>query len=139
MALEKLYTASNAMEAHLVANLLQQQAVPATVIGEVLAAAQGGLPPTPETQPSVWVPTENLDDAREIVESYMRADVAPAGPAWTCPACGEMIEGQFGQCWRCGAEREPAAAPAEKPSADLMMDDVPDPDVEDWEIGRAHV
>ena len=22
-------------------------------------------------------------------------------PAWVCPNCGETIEAQFGQCWKC--------------------------------------
>ena len=22
---------------------------------------------------------------------------------WTCPGCGEEVEGQFAQCWNCGA------------------------------------
>jgi hypothetical protein len=28
-----------------------------------------------------------------------------AAEPWTCPQCGERIEGQFGVCWQCGAER----------------------------------
>ena len=26
--------------------------------------------------------------------------------AWTCPSCGEKLEGQFGSCWKCGANRK---------------------------------
>jgi predicted amidophosphoribosyltransferase len=25
--------------------------------------------------------------------------------SWLCPGCGETIEGQFSDCWQCGAER----------------------------------
>ncbi len=31
---------------------------------------------------------------------------APAGlDAWTCPGCGQEVEGQFDACWNCGAPR----------------------------------
>jgi hypothetical protein len=25
----------------------------------------------------------------------------PMPPPWICPQCGEELEGQFGQCWKC--------------------------------------
>ena len=32
-----------------------------------------------------------------------RQPAGPAPPGWTCPSCQEVNEGQFGQCWNCGA------------------------------------
>ena len=29
---------------------------------------------------------------------------------WVCARCGERLEGQFAQCWNCGADR-PAQGP----------------------------
>jgi hypothetical protein len=135
MALEKLYTATETMEAHFVANMLEGRGVPASVAGETLAAARGGLPPTPETQPSVWVPAERLAEAKAILTEYLDGPAAqPERPAWNCPACGETIEGQFSQCWNCGADRyAPPEEPEEIPSTHLTLDDVPNPDDEQWE------
>ena len=28
---------------------------------------------------------------------------------WTCPRCGERLEGQFTDCWQCGSPRPPPA------------------------------
>jgi len=30
----------------------------------------------------------------------------PHGAPWKCPKCGEMLESQFGACWKCGALRK---------------------------------
>jgi hypothetical protein len=35
---------------------------------------------------------------------------------WTCPKCGEKVEGQFDSCWSCGTKRDgtpPAKPPQE--------------------------
>jgi predicted RNA-binding Zn-ribbon protein involved in translation (DUF1610 family) len=44
--------------------------------------------------------------ARGLIDEALRP--APDAAAWQCPACGERIEAQFAQCWRCAAEPEPA-------------------------------
>lgn len=42
------------------------------------------------------------DRAREIL-----AEAPTPGPAapWTCPGCGEEVEGNFDSCWNCGRAR----------------------------------
>ena len=42
--------------------------------------------------------------ARELVEQELHGPGLEE-PAWTCPGCGERIEGQFTECWNCGRER----------------------------------
>jgi hypothetical protein len=32
---------------------------------------------------------------------------------WTCPKCGEAIEGQFDSCWKCAGKEGQTAAPAQ--------------------------
>jgi len=51
----------------------------------------------------VWILFEkDLEAAEAILRSlYVPKDL----PDWRC-ACGEACEGQFTQCWRCGAYRE---------------------------------
>ena len=67
---------------------------------ELVAYLDGELPPA-ECQAEVWVGEAD----RAQAERLLRDDAPPAGPAWTCPACGERMEPQFAQCWRCGATR----------------------------------
>jgi hypothetical protein len=44
-----------------------------------------------------------IDEALQPVE---------AAEPWQCPGCGERIEAQFSQCWRCaGVPAAPGQAP----------------------------
>ena len=44
----------------------------------------------------------DAERAREILPAI---PVSAAGPSWTCPGCGEEVEGNFDTCWNCGRER----------------------------------
>lgn len=81
-------------------NLLEAEGIRATVRNEMLSSAMGELPPA-ECQAEVWVESE-ADAAR--AEQILREGPAPTGTPWTC-ACGEALEAQFLQCWRCGSSR----------------------------------
>ena len=82
-------------------NLLETEGIRVTVRNEMLSSAMGELPPA-ECQAEVWVERE-ADAAR--AERILREGPAPAGTPWTC-ACGETLEAQFLQCWRCGSGRD---------------------------------
>jgi len=82
-------------------NLLEAEGIRATVRNEMLSSAMGELPPA-ECQAEVWV-TDDAEAAR--AERVLREGSAPAGGSpWLC-ACGETLEAQFLQCWRCGGSR----------------------------------
>ena len=62
------------------------------------------------TWSTVWL----LDEAQEaeagaVVNLYRSGAGAETCGAqeWRCPRCCELVEPQFGACWRCG-ERQPA-------------------------------
>jgi hypothetical protein len=106
--MKQVYVARSVTDAHLVRGVLEAEGIAATVRGEFLA---GGIGELPADVCGVWI----LDDALaaragEVLEEVWRGQRAAhsAGP-WTCPGCGERLEGQFTDCWRCGAAR---AAPA---------------------------
>ena len=108
--MKKLYTARDSLEAHFLRNLLEAQGIHSTVLGDALGAARGELPMTQETLPAVWVNSEDVERAQDLVEEYENRG-APADEddlervGWTCPNCGEVIEGQFGMCWNCQTVR----------------------------------
>lgn len=62
------------------------------------------------TTARVWVAAEDVERASDVMA---RASDPAAGAAaeegedWTCPACDESVEGVFGACWSCGADRPP--------------------------------
>jgi hypothetical protein len=109
--LKRVFRAGNAMEAEFVRGVLEAEGIPAVVQGAALEATLapilGGT-----TLPGVYVREQDLEDARDIVDRLESGEIT-AGTPWTCPNCGEAIEGQFSECWKCGTERpqDPAAAP----------------------------
>jgi len=98
----RVYSSHDLVAAHHARNLLESQGIRAEVRNERLASAMGELPPA-ECQAEVWV----LDPGEAArAERLLRECSQVTGPAWTCPGCGERLEPQFAQCWRCGADRE---------------------------------
>jgi len=55
--------------------------------------------------PEIWV-IEDSEFARacELREAVTKLP-ATRQSAWTCPSCGEKLEGQFESCWKCGTKR----------------------------------
>ena len=94
------------MQARLVAQWLEQNGIEATVQGELMWAARGEIPVGPSTGPSVWTWEEQAVEARRLLDQ--RPKDVPGTPAWVCPGCGEEVEGQFTDCWNCGAQRAQA-------------------------------
>ncbi len=110
--MKRVYLAHDPADAHLVKGLLEAEGIPAVVQGEHLFALRGGIPVTADTSPSVWALDDgDFERARGIVGGLRLAD----GPhsagaqrgAWRCLHCGETLEGQFTECWRCGRGRRP--------------------------------
>jgi hypothetical protein len=99
--LKRIYSSHNLAAVHHARNLLENEGIRAVVKNEFLSSAMGDLPPA-ECQAEVWVVFEQDFPTAEVI---LRALSAHADlPAWNC-ACGESCEGQFTQCWRCGAYR----------------------------------
>jgi ribosomal protein S27AE len=104
--MKQVFVAQHPTEAHLVKGMLEANGIVAEVHGESLFSARGEAPATPDTLPTVWVlDDEQATTARSVLAEY----AAPAASgvsqraAWLCPACGEVIEAQFTECWNCGA------------------------------------
>jgi hypothetical protein len=117
MALVKVFTSNDSMQAHFVCSLLEQEGIAATVLGDKLALALGGVPMTSGTLPGVWVAEEAHDRAVEVVQRVRKGGVREQlanVASWTCPKCGEVIEPQFTECWSCGTS-QPAATDQPEP------------------------
>lgn len=99
--MRRVFSSFDLVAVHHARNVLEAQGIRAVVKNERLASAMGELPPA-ECQAEVWVLDEG--DAQRA-EQLLRGGTRAAGPPWTCAGCGERIEPQFTQCWRCGATR----------------------------------
>jgi hypothetical protein len=99
--MRRVYSSFDLVAVHHARNLLEAEGIRAVVRNERLASAMGELPPA-ECQAEVWVADER-DAGR--AERLLREGAPVTGAPWPCPGCGERIEPQFTQCWRCGAAR----------------------------------
>ncbi len=127
----RLTTARDAMEARLIVGMLAEHGIRATTMGDSLATATGQTSLNVAGAWEVWVEFESdVPRALELVETARQ----PVNPTecdrcgyklhgfseprcpecgwefrvtenWNCAGCGEEIEGQFTECWKCGAAR----------------------------------
>jgi Putative prokaryotic signal transducing protein len=102
--MKRVFSSLNRAAVHHARNLLAAEGIRAEVRNELLAGALGQVPFT-ECEIELWV----IDDAdawraEEILRHGRSRPLEPAS-AWRCAVCGEHSEGQFTQCWRCGAFR----------------------------------
>jgi hypothetical protein len=72
-----IYRAAHPLEAHMVANFLNEAGVPATVDGDYLTGALGDLPVGWTTAPRVLVREENALAARALIEAAQAETDAP--------------------------------------------------------------
>ncbi|APZ44029.1 DUF2007 domain-containing protein [Acidihalobacter ferrooxydans] len=102
--MKKVYAAPDSLSAGHVRNLLQQAGIDARLRNQYLTGGVGDLPVN-ECWPEVWV--DDSDELRALsLLAELKAQTARPGPDWVCPQCGEVNEGQFSECWRCGAQRK---------------------------------
>lgn len=107
--MKQLHVAQHAVEAHLVRGFLLSHGISAEVRGEFLTSGWGDLP---LDVCSVWVCDDTqFERARALLETMLSGRLARQlrGESWTCPDCEEMLEGQFMQCWACGAGKPVSA------------------------------
>jgi hypothetical protein len=98
---KKVYIADNPTDAHFVKGLLDAQEIVAEIREEGMIG----------DYPSLWVSSGlDFELAQQVISaiSCQQATVATAGEPWSCLRCGESVEPQFTDCWRCGT-RQPIA------------------------------
>jgi hypothetical protein len=103
--MKQVHAARHAVEAHLVRGFLVSHGISAEVRGEFLTSGWGELP---VDVCSVWVTDDaQFDAANDLLVAFFTGSFARTfrGESWTCPGCGEKLEGQFTQCWKCGAAK----------------------------------
>lgn len=99
--MKRVYTAETLVQVVHMQNLLTANGIETELRNARLAGALGEIPFL-ETWPQIWVDDQLFDWASQVIEASSREPVEPR-TCWDCPACGERIEGQFTECWRCGA------------------------------------
>lgn len=102
--MKRIFSSHDLISVHHARNLLDAAGIRAVVRNELLSSAMGELPPV-ECQAELWI-VDAGDAARaEGILREARGPQTAQGPGWRCTGCGEALEAQFTQCWRCGATR----------------------------------
>lgn len=100
--MRRICTSDNGVIIGHVRQVLDNHAIPCIVRNDFLAGGAGELPVN-ETWPEIWVIDDrDFDRARALVDAIV-ATAHASDPPWRCTSCGELVEGQFTDCWRCGA------------------------------------
>jgi hypothetical protein len=81
-------------------NLLEQAGIPCVIKNEQLSGGLGEIPFL-ECLPELWVLRDHQARRAEALIRDFRSKPCPVEP-WPCARCGEINEGQFAACWRCG-------------------------------------
>ncbi len=102
--MKKVYSAKDPlMVAHL-RNVLATFGIDCFTRNLELSTAAGRLPPI-ECWPELWIADdEKLARAKSILKKTL-APLESVKKPWRCAGCGEEIEGQFTECWKCGQSR----------------------------------
>ncbi len=97
--MRKVHTAESMIEIAHLRNLLELEGIACVVRHDRLSGVIGEIPFV-ECWPELWVcePGQALR-ARGLIDAALHP--RPAGEAWQCPRCGERIEAQFTECWKC--------------------------------------
>jgi hypothetical protein len=115
VTLRKVCSAESILEIAHLRNILEAAGIACVVRNEKLAGALGELPLF-DCWPELWV-IRNGDQlrARGLVDCA-RDLPQPRGPDWQCPRCGELVEAQFDECWRCAPPVEADLTQADEPA-----------------------
>ena len=102
MNYKKIYSAANAIEAHMIQGLLEKESISTNLSGEGLSIATGALP-TDVIQVDILVDDEKHAEALEIISNYEEILRQPAqdGESWECEECNKVNPETFEICWSC--------------------------------------
>ena len=103
--MKRVYVSADIVQCGWLESVLVADGIACLVRNRYLGGAIGELPLN-EAWPEIWV-VDDHNAAR--AERLLDAALAPRKPRadWSCGQCGEIMEGQFQQCWKCGEEPPP--------------------------------
>ena len=99
----KVYTASELHVVQLIKSQLEERGVACVMNNEYSAIARGDLVYT-DTWPEIWVDDDQAKAANTVL-AELASSSADQQDEWVCAGCGEVIEGQFSDCWNCSQPR----------------------------------
>jgi hypothetical protein len=99
--MNKIFSSPQSAEVELVKNMLAD----AGILCEVRNGDFSQIVPAPPFYEELWIQDDDLPRASELLSAWQGPQTMPPPGTWICPECGEVVEGQFTTCWKCGAPR----------------------------------
>ena len=99
--MKTVYSAANISVVSIFQNILEGNGIRCWIKNQFLYSGMGEIPPI-ECWPQLCVEDEDFEEAQRIVDEALSG---PERAGWKCSSCGEDIEGQFTECWKCGKGR----------------------------------
>jgi hypothetical protein len=99
--MKTVYSSSNISLVSIFQNILEENGIRCWIKNEFLSAGIGEIPPI-ECWPQLCVADDDFLVAQHMVDDALSKKETLG---WKCGSCGEDIEGQFTECWNCGASR----------------------------------
>ncbi len=100
--MRRLVSANSLLIATLWTRVLEDAGIRCDIRNRFIGAALGEMP-ADQVSPEIWI---RHDRDLVVAQTLLRELMSPAGlEPWHCPSCGEALEGQFFQCWKCSATR----------------------------------
>lgn len=97
--MRKIHTAESLIQIAHLRNVLQAAGISCQIRNDRLMGIVGEIPFV-DCWPELWVDNESdILRARGLIDLELKSP--PSASNWTCPSCGETLEGQFSECWRC--------------------------------------
>ena len=106
-AMKRIYSAPMLAMVSNVQNYLKLNGIKSSITNQYLSSGAGELPPI-ETWPQLWVAEGDIERALDILDDAEKSVESESKKTWVCSKCRQEIEGQFSECWNCGATREEA-------------------------------
>lgn len=103
--MKKLYTFSYCERPF--ANLLKErfaaEGIVCLVRNDELSTALGEIPFV-ECYPELWVVDDDVWPRAKLLLDKWLSEAGETRTSWRC-SCGEVLEGQFEMCWKCGKDK----------------------------------
>jgi hypothetical protein len=102
--MKRLFSTPDSAEMGLLKSRLEEAGIPCLLRNEQISQAI----PSAAFSAELWIANDqDYQRAVALCETW-RHPSSKTRRAWTCPKCGEKLEGQFSVCWKCGIKRDEA-------------------------------
>lgn len=101
--MKRVYTSNDIILIGYLHGILEDQRINCLIKNEMLLGATGEIP-AHEIWPEIWIMDDNDE---QLAKSLIEQAVSPEKwhRDWKCSSCGEWIENQFSECWKCNSSR----------------------------------